>query len=757
MENEAAVDPESQEDNAPEHDRDAKPWLKMIQHAETAFEQWHKTCDNLAKEYANLKRLAQSRTDRELQMFYANLEVIRQIIYSRPPQPVVVPRFKDRRPVPRKTSEILERACITSFDIEKVHETLKKVRNNLALTARGVIWLRYETYEKPGRDGKPEPKECVRYEWLHRKDFLHEPARTWQEVGWVARGTWLTQKQGKKRFGEAWKEIQYEDAPDTDEDYKVVQKARVWELWHKEENLVVWLHPHAKEVLDIAPPHLDLEGFFPCPEPAYGTCEEDSLIPVPDACFYKDQLEEINELTARISLLSESLRLQVFYAAGHEDLGEAVKTALAQVSAGENRRIFIPLAGLSGFGQNSKLGDALWEMPIDKVATTIKELLLLRRQLMDDVREISGVSDIMRGETDANETLGAQQLKSQYGSIRIKDRQNEMVRIADGALNIAGEIMSENFSPETLLSMSQTEDLPKQADVLAQHQQEAMRQIAELAQKAQQPPQPGPDGQPPTPPDPAQFEQAKQQIVMQHQQAAAEVVTVEKVFGLLRAQRIRPFVLQIATDSTIQPDENAEKQSRNEFGTAFANTMAALGPLVQAAPAESADFAGTMLKFQTAPYRAGREMEQSIDDLVEGLKKKAKEPPPPSPEMMKAEAEANRLKVETETKQMELQDKQAEREAKMQQSQMDAGIEAKKAQDEQAQTALEARVKQLEANARLAEIDRKAQADFATQAHQERMAEMQERLAELSIELAEVKLKQAREKPAPKPNGEARA
>ena len=42
-----------------------------------------------------------------------------------------------------------------------------------------------------------ELKECVRYEWVHRKDFLHEPARIWAEVGWVARGTWLTKAQGQ--------------------------------------------------------------------------------------------------------------------------------------------------------------------------------------------------------------------------------------------------------------------------------------------------------------------------------------------------------------------------------------------------------------------------------------------------------------------------------------------------------------------------------------------------------------------------------
>ena len=51
-------------------------------------------------------------------------------------------------------------------------------------------------------------------------------------------------------------------------------------------------------------------------------------------------------------------------------------------------------------------------------------------------------------------------------------------------------------------------------------------------------------------------------------------MTVEAVEQLLKSQKIRPFVLDIETDSTIQPDENAEKQKRVEF-------MGALGLLLQ--------------------------------------------------------------------------------------------------------------------------------------------------------------------------------
>jgi hypothetical protein len=41
---------------------------------------------------------------------------------------------------------------------------------------------------------------------------------------------------------------------------------------------------------------------------------------------------------------------------------------------------------------------------------------------------------------------------------------------------------------------------------------------------------------------------------------------------------------------------------------------------------KTADFCGEILKFATAPYRAGRSLESSIDGLVEQMKQKGDQP-----------------------------------------------------------------------------------------------------------------------------------
>src|SRR6185312_2201646 len=199
-------------------------------------------------------------------------------------------------------------------------------------------------------------------------------------------------------------------------------------------------------LLDEGAPHLKLEGFFPCPKPAYATVQRGSLIPVPDMLYYKDQLEEINELTGRIAALSQALKVRGFYPAGNGEAGDAIEAAIKSV---DDRQVMVPISNWAAFGGTG--GDLIVWLPIDMIATTLQGLVELRKQLIDDVYQIMGLSDIMRGSTDAKETLGAQQLKSQYGSVRIRDKQSELVRIARDLVRIAAEIMAENFSTQTLL------------------------------------------------------------------------------------------------------------------------------------------------------------------------------------------------------------------------------------------------------------------------------------------------------------------
>jgi hypothetical protein len=659
-------------DQASGPDRAARPWLEAIKDAKAYFQFWQDKCDNIDKLYADLKSMANDGVDREFQMFWANLEILKPSIYSRPPIPVVVPRFKDRKPVPREASEMLERSLIVNFEAKDVNSVMLQVRDDAVTSARGAAWVRYENYED-------EQGERVCFDHVDRSDFLHEPSRKWQEVGWVAKRAWLARDQGLQRFGDIFLRVNLKSRKElTGEtespDYAGEKKGEVWELWSKTKKLVVWVAEGLEEVLDIQPPFLQLENFYPCPRPVYTTTERRKLIPVPDFVYYKDQLEEINELTARISALSEALRMKGFYPAGSGDLAEAVETAIKQR---DQNAILVPVANFAALGGTALKDSIIW-LPVVEIATTIKELVLLRRQLIDDVYQITGLSDIMRGATDPDETAAAQELKSQYGSIRIRDRQAEMVRFARDLTRIAGEIMAENFSPETLMAMSQM-DLPTDQDI-----QGRIQQITQQARQMAADPQVQMMAQDPQ--GMQQLEQLKQQAEQQIAQLE-QTVTVDKCVALLREQRLRPFILEIETDSTIQPDENAEKEKRAEFLTALGGTLQQLVPLVQMMPA-SAPFATAILKFAVAPFRAGKELDQAIEQFGEAVTAQAQQtmqqPPPPDPNMAKVELDKQRFEQielpaaqkDMALKDAELQGKTAEHEGRAAEQQSKAASQA---------------------------------------------------------------------------------
>ena len=89
----------------------AAAWLHMLKESEKAFADYNAACDNIEKLYANLDMLRSVTRDRQFNLFWANMEVIKPAIYAKAPIPVVVPKFKDRRPVYQTTSELMERAA----------------------------------------------------------------------------------------------------------------------------------------------------------------------------------------------------------------------------------------------------------------------------------------------------------------------------------------------------------------------------------------------------------------------------------------------------------------------------------------------------------------------------------------------------------------------------------------------------------------------------------------------------------------------
>lgn len=683
--------------------------------AEREFQQYYNYCDRIDKIIDAAGELSLGQhfyfSDQEFDLFWASLEILKPAVYSRPPQPVVAPRFQDRNRVATTASELLERCLVSSFERGDFDQVMLNVRDDLVISGRGVTRITYETDEEGG--GK---RVCD--EHVDRCDFLHEPARKWSEVGWVAFAGYLTEREFRKRFPNADVEkAQFNIRRDSSDGHRVdtAAKCKVWEVWHKADKRVYWVTEGVDTFLDESEPFLRLEGFFPCPRPAYGVLKRRSLIPVPDYVRYERTLEQINDITRRIHGLLDWVRVRGLIPAGG-DVSDAVETALSQNS---DDVMLIPVPG-AALMQGSN-GNFVQFLPLQDFATTIQGLIEARRELINNFYELSGISDIMRGATEAEETLGAQQLKSQYGSIRVREKIDELQRLARDVARISAEIIAEKFDQETLLDMAQM-TIPTRAEVdkslkeLEQAAKDEMEQLAEQAREAAEQARASGEEIDPQRAE-LQFQQAQQAILEKYQPQIAKLrntVVIEDVMQLLRNQKARAFTIEIETDSTIMTDEMAEKQSRAEFLTAFANASAAVQPLL-AAGESGAKLAGGMIKFALAPFRAGRELDALIDEFVEQAPQAlaqqgegeedadlaAAQMRLAEAEMQKAQAQIAKVQADAALKEQEIQLRGAEAQAKAQEAQQKFQLEVEETRGKIAET--QARIEKIYAEIQLAQ------------------------------------------------------
>ncbi|ANL34104.1 hypothetical protein [Rhizobium phaseoli] len=622
-------------------------WQQELERAQRYFKSWVDRCTKIEKIYLQQQADQTSAAKRRFPMLWANTSVLQPAVYARVPQPIVERRFKDSQPVARMASELVERNLAFTADDADLDSVMRAVRDDFLLCARGTVWLRYEADFEPidmgvepsdsagsgfqsggmGDNGGPALEqiadERVCMDYVHWSDFLHSPARRWKDVTWVARRVPMTDEEFDKRFPQGRASLAANGGgsnhgTNSTERAQNEGKTNVWEIWCKTEDYTVWIAEGSPVALEVSEPPLTLTRFFPCPRPAFGTLSTSSLIPVPDYVYYQQQCDEIDLLTKRINKLTDQLRLKIFYPSGDGSVSPAIEKAMRP----ENDTVMVPIPEWAAFTDKGG-SKAIVTLPIDDVQKVIVACIEARKQLIEDVYQITGISDIVRGDTQASETATAQRIKSQWGSIRIRDRQAELARFARDIVNIAGEIICDQFQPETLMLVSgiqlPTAAQKQQVEMQMQQQQMMAQQAAARAQQM---------GQPAPPPQPPQLPPEIQQMMQQP--------TIDEVVQLLRNDSVRGFRIDIETDSTIEPDEDAEKQRRMEFVEMVGGFMQQAGAIAQQTPMLVPVMVETLL-FAARGFRAGRQLENTLEQVGAQLSQAAtapKPPPEPTPEQM---------------------------------------------------------------------------------------------------------------------------
>jgi|TARA_R110000751_G_scaffold233653_1_gene334565 hypothetical protein len=575
-------------------------------------------------------------------ILYSNIQTICPALYNQSPKPDVRRRYRDRDPAGAEVSEVLERSLSFTMDDGNFDRYMRLAVKDMQLCGRGVTRVRYDPVfgeEDDGEGNKYDElkAESVKFEHVNWADFRHGPGRTWEEVEWVAFRHLLNRQSLREKFGEEITdeiELDYSPADMDDAGDPVTdtfKRATIWEVWCKYEKTVTFISKNLKErPIKVEDDPLGLHDFFPVPRPLYATENTDSLVPVEPFRFYKDQADELDGITKRISGVISACRVRGIYDSTITEMSNLMDA---------NENMMVPAQDVLPLMQSGGIDKAIWMWPIEKIAGVLNQLYVQREQIKSAIYEITGIADIMRGSSSSSETLGAQQLKVQFGTMRLDDMGRDVQRYARDLIRIAGEIIAEQFNPDSIAMMTDVRLPSPERKLQAQAEAQAM-----AAQGQPLPPQ---------------------------LKDVLEKPTWEECVEILRDDKQRTFRVDIETNSTVSGDQVADQRAMTELLQGVSTFISNAGPAVAAGylPLEAAK---SMLMSAVRRFKMGREVEDALDLIGEQEGQAAESEGQAEGGMdmdmqmqhqaiaQKAEETAQRLKLEQDKLFLEQQGKQAD-------------------------------------------------------------------------------------------------
>jgi len=493
---------ETQGDTKYEH------WMRELELERDAHKKFRKTGKAVVERYIDEKE----RTTSKFNILWSNTEVMHAAIYAQEPKPEIMRRYRDDDPIAREASLLMERAVSYAMDQFDFDACADYVIDDYLIPGVGTARVRYrpyivkgeapridleeqreitgfdevlqeDTYESRYYDGESpvsadkvevdeagpftygEPDEEVVYEEVTMEPvpwtrFRWQPAEKWTDVGWIGIESYLRKHELREQFPEHADHIQlrYTEQGGKSEDHTKLSTALIIEIFDKNERKVCVLAPGYDKILKEEDDPLGLEDFYPIVPPLFATVTSDKLVPRPDYTFYQDQAEELDNVTNRIDKLTEQLKYRGVYDGSFSKLADVASSDDGDFQPVDNF--------MERFGNSASLDAAIKHMPIEEIARVLVVLYKSREEIKQTIYEITGIADIMRGSSAASETLGAQQLKTQFGSMRLSKRQRKVASFMRASVKLMAEVIVEQFEPETLELMTGVTVTPEMIDIM---------------------------------------------------------------------------------------------------------------------------------------------------------------------------------------------------------------------------------------------------------------------------------------------------
>jgi hypothetical protein len=592
----------------------AARWQMELEAARKRLKDFHSDGDTVDKRFKG-KREGMDSSSKRRQLFTANVQTQMAMLYGQTPQVSATRRFADAADdVARVGGVLMERLMNADIqrDSDTYAEALLNALQDRLLPGFANARARYvvEWEEVPatpamvdpmsGKELAPEVPagrrkkfEDVEIDYLHWKDQLWSAdARTWSEARWWAHMSLMGREALIKRFGEDIGQaipLNHRKNTSRDEKSDPWDRAEVWEIYDKEAKKVFWFVEGYPSILDQKDDPLGLDGFYPCPKPMASNVTTSEFVPRPDFKICEDLYNQVDAITTRIDLLIDAIRVAGVYDASNEEL--------AKLLEGTRRNQLIPVKNWHSFAEKGGIRAAVDWLPLEQIVGAIASLREERAELQEAIYQITGWSDIMRGQAAGGGVTATEQgIKARFGSVRIQQLQDEFARFASDLQRIKAEIISKHFDAETIVQRSNAEFLPEEDRAL-----------------------------------------------------------VPQAIELIKS-KLSCYRIEVKPEAINLTDFAALKQERTEVLAAVASFFQAVAPIAAQMPGAMPDLL-KMAQWVVSGLRGASHIEGTFDHMIAAAQQAAsqpKQPPPPDPkvqaQMMKGQQDLAKIQAETQAK-----------------------------------------------------------------------------------------------------------
>ena len=551
-------------------------WAEELKASLKMTEKWRKQADKIVNRFLGKRSTSSTSTKGfDLNLFHNNVTTLSSMLYGNTPKVDVSRRYADPNDdVGRVAAEAMER--LLNLDIadhgEEIDSVFRSTLQDRLLPGLGVARVRYEMesrqVETPFGIEEQLVREDAPIEYYFWGDVLWSWARNFSDVRWVAFRNYLTKDEIEQRFSKhAAENIPLKkqkkssgDEADLDPDLNEPwMKGEVWEIWDKQNRKVCWVALGYHKILDSKPDPLKLTGFYPVPPFFLANPTTSLYFPTPDFTLAQDLYNEIDKLQERISIITEAVKVVGVYDASAEGIQRMFREGL------DND--LIPVDNWALFGEKQGLKGQIDWVPLGDVVNALDKLRELRSENIGLLQQVTGMSDVMRGELgSAYEGVGQSEMKAKFGSIRVQALQDQFARFASDLMQIKAEIIARHFDPQTI---AQRCNLQNSTD-------------AELLPPAIQ-------------------------LIKQPEQA-----------------RLR---IDIRPESVAMVDYAQLKNERTEYINALATFMQSAAPLMDQDPSAK-PFLLQLLQWGLAGFKGASEIEGVIDKAIDASQQQANQPEP---------------------------------------------------------------------------------------------------------------------------------